>query len=111
MGEEESKLDPIREAWEVYHGPVDFGDGEDCIPPPPPAFTRGFVDGYEHSKKEFLASKSSAEVEVWEAGDEYGVLLKVGVQSFALDYFVETHEEAEWMRGQLVSALSRIQSN
>lgn len=37
--------------------------------------------------------------------DKYAVILKVGVQSFRLDYFPETMDEAEWMRDMLAKAL------
>jgi len=35
----------------------------------------------------------------------YAVILKVGVQSFRLDYVADTIEEVEWMRHMLAKAL------
>lgn len=35
----------------------------------------------------------------------YAIILMVGVQSFRLDYFSETMDEAEWMRDMLAKAL------
>jgi hypothetical protein len=43
--------DLIRAAWEEYHGPIIDEGGEEYIPAMPPAFLRGFVDGYEQGKK------------------------------------------------------------
>jgi hypothetical protein len=43
--------DLIRAAWEQYHGPIIDEGGEEYIPAMPPAFMRGFVDGYEEGKK------------------------------------------------------------
>ena len=39
----------IQKAWEKYHGPIDDGAGGSYIPATPPAYMRGFVDGYEHA--------------------------------------------------------------
>lgn len=48
MREHENK---IQAAWEAYHGPpVNDGLGDPYIPAAPPAFMRGFVDGYEAGK-------------------------------------------------------------
>lgn len=43
--------DLIQAAWEQYHGPIIDEGGEEYIPAVPPAFMRGFVDGYEQGKK------------------------------------------------------------
>lgn len=43
--------DLVQEAWEQYHGPIIDEVGEEYIPAMPPAFMRGFVDGYEQGKK------------------------------------------------------------
>ena len=43
--------DLVQEAWEQYHGPIIDECGEEYIPAMPPAFMRGFVDGYEQGKK------------------------------------------------------------
>ena len=42
-----SSPNPIQEAWEKYHGRLD--DDEE-IPPAPPVYIRGFVDGVDHEK-------------------------------------------------------------
>ena len=51
--------DKIQKAWEDYHGPIDFEDGEDYIPMMPPAFRRGYVDGYEQGKKDALNARDA----------------------------------------------------
>ena len=43
------KDDPIRAAWEAYHGPVDALDG--YIPATPPTFERGYRDGWNAAMK------------------------------------------------------------
>jgi hypothetical protein len=40
----------MRQAWEKYHGPIIDEGGEEYIPAMPPAFMRGFTDGYEAGK-------------------------------------------------------------
>ena len=42
--------DLIQAAWDEYHGPITDDSGESYIPAMPPAFMRGFVDGYEAGK-------------------------------------------------------------
>jgi hypothetical protein len=49
----------IQKAWEKYHGTVDYGDGEYDIPEMPPAFMRGYVDGYEQGKKDTLDERDA----------------------------------------------------
>ena len=41
----------VQKAWEQYHGPIIVEGGEEYIPAMPPAFMRGFVDGYEQGKR------------------------------------------------------------
>jgi hypothetical protein len=47
--------DAIEKAWREYHGPVDDGDGEPYVPTMPPAFRRGFVDGFEYAERLLLS--------------------------------------------------------
>ena len=59
--------DKIQKAWEEYHGPIgydgsiEFDGTDDCIegyiPIMPPAFRRGYVDGYEQGKKDALNAR------------------------------------------------------
>jgi hypothetical protein len=46
--------DKIQKAWEDYHGPIDFDGTDEYMPAMPPAFRRGYVDGYEQGKKDAL---------------------------------------------------------
>ncbi len=41
------------------------------------------------------------EIKTVKRGDEWNVVFKHGVQSFRLDYHVDTKEEAEWMKSML----------
>ena len=57
--------DKIQKAWEEYHGPIECDgsielDGtEGYIPMMPPAFRRGYVDGYEQGKKDALNERDA----------------------------------------------------
>jgi len=61
--------DKIQKAWEEYHGPIecdgsiDFDGTDDhiegYIPMMPPAFMRGYVDGYEQGKKDALNARDT----------------------------------------------------
>jgi len=51
--------DKIQKAWEDYHGPINPEDGEDYIPMMPPAFMRGYVDGYEQGKKDAFNARDA----------------------------------------------------
>ena len=45
----------IRSAWERYHGPIAELCG--CIPATPPAYGRGYRDGYAAAMREFAAPR------------------------------------------------------
>ena len=51
LGQSPCSADLIQQAWEKYHGPIIDEGGEEYIPTMPPAFMRGFVDGYEAGKR------------------------------------------------------------
>lgn len=52
--EASKEQNPIEKAWEIYHGPINLEDGEEpYLPPPPPSFARGFVDGVEHLREKW----------------------------------------------------------
>jgi len=48
----ERRCSPVEDAWEEYHGAIDDGMGDPFTPVMPPAFRRGFTDGYQHGKRE-----------------------------------------------------------
>lgn len=48
-------LDKIQQAWENYHGPINLGDDEPYIPQMPPAFKRGYLDGYQEAQNDIQA--------------------------------------------------------
>lgn len=66
---EQQPCSPIEAAWEEYHGPIDDGGGETYIPTMPPAFRRGFVDGYEHALTKLKP-----------AGDEMARIINIGAE-------------------------------
>lgn len=49
------RTDVIQKAWEDYHGPIIDEGGEEYIPAMPPAFMRGFVDGFQHARRESIS--------------------------------------------------------
>ena len=51
-GSGDSTCSVVERAWNTYHGLMQIDGEDDYIPAVPPVFMRGFVDGYEHAKKE-----------------------------------------------------------
>lgn len=42
--------DAMQQAWHDYHGPIHASE-DDYVPAIPPAYMRGFMDGFQHAEK------------------------------------------------------------
>ena len=60
-----SDNEQIRASWEAYHGPVNSLYGDE-IPQAPPAYSRGYRDGYAAASEDLArARKALARCEEW----------------------------------------------